>query len=469
MRPVSLRWLVLFVNILGISVPVSSFAGAGLCSDLFVEARGLKEPEVDWKSERSYLEAMDAKQTMGQVETFFSEKWDTQIYHTNTGLPNAKGQSPLVDPNSKGVFIFFHGSGTMKSSGRNFLGNMNTLANLGYSGISFDMPFHGQGPRSEAFNDSKYFMEWVRSIVLEARKSGKPIYLVGHSFGPDVALEFATRYPKIVDGVAGLSPAGYTKELSKWYDNVTSKMNFGGNVASNDAGGVWAGTMSNQFLWAKKKLADPTVINPNMRVRILSGNLEEYVPGPTSGEGDALKVAGPNTYDVRVPLSSFFRNAVITVEPGVGHYLFDHVDSDGLHVVTRELLLTAGEDPHQIKKITEQVVQENQNLHASGQLAKRYVQDPIFKAWADLAYGKGTVMRVTQQYNDKLSQKILADYVLAVKARDQEIFQKIINTKETNPEFYHKYQAIIDAYKPNRVETTLFKPYLLLVLNAPQG
>ncbi|MBC7419397.1 MAG: alpha/beta fold hydrolase [Bdellovibrio sp.] len=434
-----------------------------MCGVVYPElVRGFAESKVDWKSDISFISAMQSRERFGQVKSYFAKNWDTQIFYSNTAVPNVKGESPLVDPNSKAVIIFFHGSGTMKSSGGNFISNMNSMANLGFSSISMDMPFHGQGPRDTKFNDSKYFMEWIRSIVLEAKKSGKPVYLAGHSFGPDVALEYAARYPKDIAGVTGLSPAGFTKELEKWYDEHTSKMKFGGNVAENDAGGKWAYHMSKQFLWSKGKLADPTLVNPKLNIRILSGNREEYVPGPVDGENGTP--IGDNTYDISIPLKKVLRNATVTIEPGIGHYLFDAVDKDGYNVAQREFLLTLGEHPANIKKIQQETQIENAKIHFPGQLAKRYSQDALFRGWADATYGQGKVIKLAAQGMDALAQKVLDTYNIEQKARELEIFKKILDTKTTHPDFYEKYKTQLDRMNPKSAEASMFPAYLNEVL-----
>jgi pimeloyl-ACP methyl ester carboxylesterase len=309
-------------------------------SEYVYQVRGLLEQKVEFKDDLSFLSTMQRQEQLGVVGTFFSKEWDTQVFYTQTAIPK-NGKTPLVDPDSRAVYVFFHGSGTQKSSGRNFIANMNTLSRLGYSAIAIDMPFHAEGPRGEKYKQSSEFMEWVKKIVTEAKKSGKPVYLAGHSFGPDVILEFISRYPKLADGVVGLSPASFTKELDRWYENFTTKMKFGGDVPENAPGGEWAYLMSKQFAWSKHKLADPTKVNPDMRVRILSGDREEYVPAPLDKETYA--VVGRNTYDVSVPLKKLFSNATITIEPGIGHYLFDHVDASGMNVVLRELLAVDGQ------------------------------------------------------------------------------------------------------------------------------
>lgn len=457
---------ILAVNLFAILLPISAMA-SGQCINLFEAERGRPELKVDWKSDTSYINAMQVKESLGQIRTIFSKRFDTQIYHSNTGLPNAKGEVPLVDPSAKAVVIFFHGSGTMKSSGANFIGNMNTLTNLGFSSISMDMPFHAQGPRDAKFNNSNYFMEWVRSIVLEAKKSGKPVYLAGHSFGPDVALEYIARYPKDVEGVIGLSPAGFTKVLSKWYDQYTSKMKFGGNVAENDAGGIWAGNMSNQFLWSKSKLPDPTLVNPKLRVRLLSGNREEYVPAPIGGENKTP--IGENTYDVTGPLKKVLHNAVVTIEPGAGHYLFDSIDKNGHNVVLRELLLTLGENPAKVDSMIAEVRAENAKMLSPELLRKKYAQDPLFRAWSDLTFGQGKALHLAAQNRDALAQKVLDTYAFSQKQRDVEIFKKILDTKTEHPEFYEKFKVQIDRMNPKQVETSMFVPYLQNVLKSDRS
>ncbi len=453
----------LTVQLLATALPNFAQASGMLCAQAHHAGfkRVVGQQKVDWKDDRSIIQALQRSESLGLVKTFFSKVWDTQVYFTGTGLPDAQGRIPLVDPDARAVYIFAHGSGTMKSGGKNFVANMNTLAKLGFASISIDMPFHSNGSRNPKMNDANYFMENLKSIVMEAKKSGKPIYLAGHSFGPDVILEFAARYPKLVDGIVALSPASFNKTLDSWYQNYTTKMKFGGAVAENEAGGTWAGTMSPQFLWSKKKLADPTVVNPNLKVRILSGNREEYVPAPIDKE--TFLPIGENTYDISVPLKEVLKNATVTIEPGIGHYLFEHVDAKGNNVVLRELLAVAGVEMSQVKQLTDQVSRDNQTVHTSGQLEKKYVQDELFKAWADSTYGQGKVLRIARQAQDSLSQKILNEYLVAQQARYMEIYMKIMATKETHPEFYAKYK--VESYSPKKLEMSLFTPYLMNVLN----
>lgn len=473
-RNTALRSIKLFSAISLSSIILSllstkSLAAVNSCTAIFSAKEQQKNvdkkvDEIDWWNDVSYIETLQRSEALGLVRSEYSEKWQTQVFYANNGTPNHKGQLPLVDRNSKGVFILFHGSGTSKSSGKNFSGNMNTLAKLGYSSIAVDMPFHNNGPRDEKFKNAFYFMEWVKQIVLEAKKYNLPIYLAGHSFGPDVILEFAARYPKLIDGVVALSPAAFNKELQKWYENYTTKMKFGGDVPANDEGGHWAWLVSQQFLWSKGRLADPTVVNKNLKIRILSGDREEYVEAPLHPE--TLLPIGQNTYDISVPLLRLLKNSVVTIEPGIGHYLFDHLDATGINVVTRELLLVAGEDPKRIKAISDGLRNDLLLLQPAVQLQKRYAQDDLFRAWADKVFGKGKVLSIARYSTDNHVQKVLAEYENAKKAREFELYQKILLEKEKNSDFYLRFKNLIDGFNPKKVDTTLFYPYLAMVLKA---
>lgn len=450
-----------FNFVLVLFITQHSLATGLTCHNLFKGSIDSKkslaqEFQNKWNSDFWFIKAAQEIDTMGNVQTFYSEKWQTQVYFTQTSfIQNSKSQLS-IDPESKGIYLFFHGSGTMKSSGRNYKANMNNLANLGFSAVAIDLPFHSQGPRSSEFNDVFYFMEWIKNIVLELKQHGKPVYLAGHSFGPDVVFEFITRYPKLVDGAIALSPASFNKELEKWYDNYTSKMNFGGNIDSNEAGGIWAGQISRRFVWRKGVLPDPTKINPNLKLRILSGDREEYVPGPLGADG---LPSGANTYDITIPLKERFSQATINVEKGIGHYLFEHQDENGINVVMRELLSVTDINPSNYKKEIEKNKHLGNSDFPSIKVLKWYAQNPQFKLWADMQYGETKIQNMGFGLPDALALKVLKEYQIAKESREREIFDKILATREQEPEFYEKYKTIIEKFDPKKVDTTLFIPF----------
>jgi pimeloyl-ACP methyl ester carboxylesterase len=384
-------------------------------------SRGQELTPVRYDDDKSYLAEIQRAQTFGKVQSYFDAKLDTRIYFSATALPNRIGRISTIDPDAKAIFVFFHGSGTMQSSGKNFVGLMNTLASMGYSSISMDMPYHAEGPIRDQFKSANYFMNWVHQIVAIATTTGKPVYLAGHSFGPDVIAEYLYRYPFDVQGAALLSPAGFTKRLEWWQTHETEKMKFGGDVPSNRLAGEWADTMSKQFGWTKRDRSDdPTVRNPFLYVRHLSGDREEYAEAPLGGKS-RLPI-GPNTYSIGNALQNFFQNMVSTTEPGVGHYIFSHVDSLGQPIVLRELLALVGESALNEKALrTGYSDSVAKSRTEADNFLFQYATDRIFQAWVNENYSAKIFDNIFRNRDSKMARKIVVDYVEAKRAREKNL------------------------------------------------
>lgn len=452
-----------------LSPSVSLAAGGGVrCEALFTHerfdiskplySRG-KDEKVDYQNDRSYLIGMKNSDKFGRVQSVFDRNLDTRIYYTATATPTRNGQK-IVDSEAKAIYVFFHGSGTMQSGGKNFYGIMNKLASMGYGALSFDMPFHAEGPIRDQFYDVNYYMKWVRQVVGVAKSSGRPVYLVGHSFGPDAIAEYLYRYPNDVQGAALLSPAGFTPVLEKWYNQHTSKMKFGGEVPANELAGRWAYSMSKQFIWNKSQSAgDPTLLNPDLIVRMLSGDREEYVPAPVGGSNRTP--IGKNTYNIANAFRRFFKNSTTTIEPGIGHYIFNHNDSNGHNVVMREVLALDGESLKNEKKIKEETGIRFETRNEAQKLAFKYHTDPLFQAWVDLNISSQLPRAVLDRNNIELAKTILAKYDLAREERDRGILNQILDTQETMPRFYQAHKDRIESLrKSGKLDTSLFLPYL---------
>jgi pimeloyl-ACP methyl ester carboxylesterase len=383
--------------------------------------RGGEKPIEDWNSERGFRVMLQEAEKMGQVRALFDKKLDTRIYYTATGLPDASLRIPIIDPDAKAVVVFFHGSGTAQSGGINFVHNMNKLATLGFSAMSFDMPFHADGPVSESFYDSTHFIRWVRQVVNIARASGKPVYLVGHSFGPDVIAEYLYHYPHDVQGAALLSPAGFNQTLKDWYDSHTSKMRFGGEVAESTLGGEWADRVTRGFIWSKHlpNVVDPTVANPNLRIEVLSGDREEYVPSPTGGKNKTP--TGRNTYDLKAALQPLLKNANITLEPGIGHYIFDHNDRNGQNVVMRTIYSVLGFDSRREQDVAIERAKVVSARPAWVQLEQMIAGDRIFRSWLVATHQSGYAKAIASAAQIGPCEKLIAVYRGIFRARANEL------------------------------------------------
>lgn len=437
---------------------------------LELRAQQTAEPPVsDFYDDYGFL--LEGRRLMSQarVDSRYSEEFKTRFYFASTAEALPDGSIPWIDPKARGLFIFFHGSGTMKSSGKNYMEQQNELANLGYASLSFDLPFHAEGPEDERFFEVDYFMDWVKRIIQKHRVPGQPVYVIGHSFGPDVSAELISRDPFLVDGAVLLSPASFNPTLDKWQRQKTSRMRFGGDVLSNEIAGEWAQSVSDQMLWKRRRSSpetDPTLINPKLRVRVLSGNLEEYVPAPLGGP-DHLPIA-PNTYDICKALKAFFARIHCTIEKGVGHYIFQYEDDQGFGVVTREMLAVDGKTPAERPALLQEAGHRYSTMDAHDQLALRYSQDRLFRKWLDERIGNENVLGLIIREKTAAASTYLAEYQTLHKKRHLSIRQNILSTEKWAPDFFAQIQARV-ANPTNAEWNSVTARYFDFLSMAPKG
>lgn len=416
------------------------------------DTRDLSEKPFDFLNDYHYLTKKRENDKLGIVRSIFSEKYDTRLYFTATGVPDMKGQIPVVDPKSRGVIFYFHGSGTMKASGANFAYKMNKMAALGYTVIAMDLPWHSDGSQSSRMTTAENFYNQLREMTQEYRLQDKPVYLAGHSFGPDIVAEFAKRFPFDLDGGVMISPGGFTKELEHWYTYKTSQMTaLWGDLVQNEDGAAWAGLMATQHLWKRKpteKHPDPTKVNPKLKMHILTGEFEEYVPGPLDSRG--LPTKEPRTYDMVKPLKELMSGADIVVEPGVGHYIFEHKDANGHDVILRELLRVDGESLNNEKEL--KATANYNKLSDDLEMARRYARDPFFRSWVDATQGGLQAITTMMEQGDLVTARRLSNnYARYVEAqRDRIVVENIIRTQTWNPDFYNANKTEIEALNPQK-------------------
>lgn len=423
------------------------------------DTRDLTEKKFNFLNDYEYIKEKRNIEKVGIVRSFFSKEFDTRVYYTATGAPNAKGEIPVVDPKSKGLFIYFHGSGTNKASGVNFAYKMNRMATMGFSTIAIDLPYHSEGSRSAKMADPVHFYAMIQKLIREYNTEHLPVYLAGHSFGPDLAAEYFKRYPNDPDlaGVLMISPGGFNKVLEDWFMNKTAHMTaLWGDIVSNDDGAAWAGLLSSQHKWrypGTKENPDPTVVNPRVHVKVITGEYEEYVPGELDHRG--LPTKTPRTYDMTKAIHEVLKGAEVIIEPGVGHYIFEHKDKDGYDVIIRSMLDIAGESMAREKELK---AESNFGPMADHiEIVRKYAREPFFKAWIDsMPGGKEKIISLMEAGDTVSARKMITDYNRFVLAnRDRALIQNIVNTQVWNPIFYNQNRAEIDAIDMSKPKVTV--------------
>ncbi|MGD0153078.1 MAG: lysophospholipase [Thermacetogeniaceae bacterium] len=107
---------------------------------------------------------------------------------------------------SRAVVVGMHGHGDHSGGLRNIIQH---LVPQGYAWYGFDLRGHGRspGPRghiqkwSDLLGDLKVFLSQVRD-----REAESPVFLLGHSLGSLISLEYAMRHPEGLKGIITISP-----------------------------------------------------------------------------------------------------------------------------------------------------------------------------------------------------------------------------------------------------------------------
>jgi pimeloyl-ACP methyl ester carboxylesterase len=411
--------------------------------------------DLDFVDEIKYQD-----EKLGIVDSRFSKEFDTRIYYTSTSKPKADGTIPMVDKDTKALVIYFHGSGTSKAGGSNFAGKMNALAKLGYSVLSLDLPFHADGSRNPLLTGTKEMADYVGALIKSVRIPDQKVILAGHSFGPEVMAEFITRHPFGADVLDILSPGGFDKVTNKWSNEHTYNMPNFHDVIPNNDGGYWAGLVTRDSTWNKPDApgrVDPTIANPKLKIFVVSGDREEYIPGELDANG--FPTTKPRDYDVAKVFRSFFHNVDVTIEPGVGHLLFAHEDAEGQDVVLRTILRSNGESLKDEKAI-KKAYSEKTVRSTVDQICNRYSKDLFFKKWFDehtAVEGKDSkklLQKFVAENDNKTAINILKIYDEMLRVRMEELNKHIKSTATWAPEFYAANKEAIDSLGNKGVDGT---------------
>lgn len=424
--------------------------------------REVKDRTPDFLNDFEYLEEMKyVDSTLGIVDTKFDPEFDTQFYYTATSKPRSDGTIPMVDPAAKALVVYLHGSGTMKASGAGFAGKMNSLAKMGYASLSFDLPFHRMGSKNPALSNTKEFADYMERIIQKHKVPGQPVILVGHSFGPDIIAEYVTRYPHSVNSAVLVSPGGFDEVTTKWYNEKTAKMDFG-EMENNDAGGLWAGMVTTDNTWNNLKApgrVDPTEANPDLKLFVISGDREEYIPGELDAAGKPTDK--PRDYDVKAAFEKIFKRVDVTIEPGAGHLLFQHKDANGHDVMLRSVLKADNETLDNEKELKMAFMNSRLvNRPSYETLAIRYTKEPFLKKFMDqVAAKEGTTSKemiktFIADDDKKGAQAFLTKYMTVERQRKEALNKNIKATSSWAPEFYTANKDAIDKLGEKGFEQT---------------
>ena len=103
---------------------------------------------------------------------------------------------------SKPVIIFLHGSGFDHTV---WMLQTRYFAFHGYSVLALDLPGHGLS-KGECLKSIEDMAKWLDDVI--KKLECKNVSLIGHSQGCLIALEYTSKYPKIIKSIALLGTSG---------------------------------------------------------------------------------------------------------------------------------------------------------------------------------------------------------------------------------------------------------------------
>lgn len=138
-------------------------------------------------------------------------------FETNIGVTlqalrsnGMRSRKSYVAEDAKAAIIFIHGGGT-NTTGHHVAANVLDFFNArGVSVISMDLPWHGEGPRSEFVDIRAEFMKFRETVrkLIGGDKAGIKLILSGHSMGGVFSDRYRREFPNddLFDAVIPLSP-----------------------------------------------------------------------------------------------------------------------------------------------------------------------------------------------------------------------------------------------------------------------
>ena len=107
----------------------------------------------------------------------------------------------LVNPGQKNTLLILHGWGQSSQFWQEILANIPE----NYTGLAVDLPaFGGTSPLPGKPQVSDY-SEFVKNLIKKLELNN--VFLLGHSFGGQIAVDFSLRYPQLLKHLTLLSPA----------------------------------------------------------------------------------------------------------------------------------------------------------------------------------------------------------------------------------------------------------------------
>lgn len=420
----------------------------------------------------AFLKSEKERSTRGNFHSLRDPRLNTMVHFSLATPPRGLQVAPLLDEQTRGLVIYLPGAGTQGVGGEAFGYQANVLAQLGIAAVSLNYPFHKDGPRDQGFYSSAAFIQWLQNFIYLVRSGYPqvPVVLAGHSMGANLVLELATWDPYLSNRVLALSPASIDANTEYWNANFTPRAVLRDReFRLNREGAQWVYQLSSQMqfkttIYTGRNFPDPTQMNPALKLRVVWGENDIFIPGPYAADGTPTE--GPRTYDLTAVLRQYFSRVDTWQVPGADHRLMSFKDANGQSLAIREIMEALGLDPDREKELRREYgASEREKVAQAG---RRYYSDPYFRQW--IAEGRTDELnRVLKDQDANGAQQLLRDYEAVLRARREGILERIKETETTAPEFFAANRDdIAQIGQKNFPVTRLLNRYLEFMDQNPQ-
>jgi alpha-beta hydrolase superfamily lysophospholipase len=236
--------------------------------------------------------------------------------HTEGKFAGAGGlelfyQAWQPDTPPRAVIAVVHGLG--EHSGR-YLNVVNRLAPHGYSLYGFDLRGHGRSPGQRGYiNSWEEYREDVRAFLrfVNEQEPGRPLFLLGHSLGGLIALEYVLHFPEGLTGVIASSPALAQANFSPFLLTLS-------RILSR----LWPTFSLNTGLDATTISRDPAVVTAYVGDPLVHGL---GTPRLATEAAAAMEWTQAHAADLRLPLCLLYGSADKLVPPEGSRAFFERV------------------------------------------------------------------------------------------------------------------------------------------------
>lgn len=219
------------------------------------------------------------------------------------------GQSWQPNDPARGVLALVHGLG--EHSGR-YQHLINTLLPRGFAVYGFDLRGHGRSPGRRGYiNTWSEFREDVRAFVqmVTREEPERPLFLMGHSMGGLIVLEYTFRHPDGLRGIIASAPGLDTGGISP----IALLL---GRILSR----IWPTFTVNTGLDVTGISRDPAVVQAYQADPLVhnKGTARLGVEGPT-----AIAWTNAHAAELRLPVLILHGSADRLTNPQISRAFFD--------------------------------------------------------------------------------------------------------------------------------------------------